>query len=166
MSKKNGDEKLAFFLAGVFGLLALCGMGYAGKEIWNSRPYEVPAGYKLVPIKAEAKKKPAQAEKLTYDLGEMFIKGPGTAAPGKATVVAKNVGAAPHELVILKTDKPAGSLGSGATAAETGKVGEIANVGAGQAKQTKVKLETGHYALICNVPGHYAAGMHADLNVK
>ena len=27
-------------------------------------------------------------------------------------------------------------------------------------------LKAGHYALICNLPGHYAAGQHADFTVR
>lgn len=27
-------------------------------------------------------------------------------------------------------------------------------------------LDKGHYALICNIPDHYAAGMFADLTVS
>ena len=26
--------------------------------------------------------------------------------------------------------------------------------------------KAGHYALICNLPGHYSAGQHADLTIK
>jgi uncharacterized cupredoxin-like copper-binding protein len=29
-----------------------------------------------------------------------------------------------------------------------------------------VKLKAGHYALICNLPGHYAAGQHIDFTVN
>lgn len=167
MKERSGDEKLAFFISAIFGLLALCGMSYAAREVWNSRPYKVPEGYKLVAIKGDKQQESkGKTEVLKYDLGEMFIKGPKAAVAGQADFKAKNVGAAPHELVVLKTDKPAGSLGSGATVPEPGKVGEVANIAAGQTKQAKIKLEKGHYALICNVPGHYAAGMHQDLEVK
>ena len=29
-----------------------------------------------------------------------------------------------------------------------------------------VTLAPGHYVVICNLPGHYASGMHADLTVR
>ncbi|MEA2312683.1 MAG: hypothetical protein QOE28_2651, partial [Solirubrobacteraceae bacterium] len=36
----------------------------------------------------------------------------------------------------------------------------------GAAKALTLNLKPGHYALICNLPGHYTAGMYADLTVK
>ena len=32
----------------------------------------------------------------------------------------------------------------------------------GTSKVMTVHLPVGHYALVCNLPGHYAAGMHQD----
>lgn len=167
MKKLSGDAKLAFFLSGVFALAGLFMFSWAFKIVWDDRPYKVPEGYKLVPVGGKEKKAAAgKAEVLKYDLGEMFIKGPKTAKAGEAEFAAKNVGAAPHELVVLKTPKPADSLGMGAEVPETGKVGESGVFNAGLTKDFKVKLDKGHYALICNVPGHYAAGMHQDLQVN
>jgi uncharacterized cupredoxin-like copper-binding protein len=36
----------------------------------------------------------------------------------------------------------------------------------GAAKTLALNLAPGHYALVCNLPGHYKAGMYADLTVK
>lgn len=167
MKKLSGNEKAAYGLSAVFMTLALIMMGWGFKIVWEERPYKVPEGYKLVAIEGEKKQgSKAKAEVLKYDLGEMFIKGPKTAKAGQAEFEAKNVGAAPHELVVLKTEKPADSLGSGGEVPEPGKVGDTGVFNAGVSKDLKLKLEKGHYALICNVPGHYAAGMHADLEVQ
>lgn len=167
MKKLSGNEKAAYGLSIIFASLAMVMMGWAFKIVWDDRPYKVPEGYKLVAIDGKEKKGgAAKAEVLKYDLGEMFIKGPKQAKAGEAEFAAKNVGAAPHELVVLKTPKPAGSLGMGAEVPEPGKVGESGVFNAGLSKDFKVKLEKGHYALICNVPGHYAAGMHQDLEVN
>lgn len=163
---KSTDDKLAFFLCAVFAVAGLVMFGWACKIVWDDRPYKVPEGYKLVPVDGKEKKSSAKAEVLKYELGEMFIKGPKEAKAGEADFQAKNVGAAPHELVVLKTPKPAGSLGMGAEVPEAGKVGESGVFNAGLTKDFKVKLDKGHYALICNVPGHYAAGMHQDLEVN
>ena len=62
--------------------------------------------------------------------------------------------------------KPAGSLLKGAEADEAGNVGEIGDLQPGQAKTLTLPLESGHYALICNLPGHYKAGQHADFTVR
>lgn len=37
---------------------------------------------------------------------------------------------------------------------------------AGASKTLTLKLDKGRYALICNIPGHYAAGMFADFTVS
>jgi uncharacterized cupredoxin-like copper-binding protein len=29
-----------------------------------------------------------------------------------------------------------------------------------------LSLKPGHYSLVCNLPGHYMAGMHADFTVR
>jgi uncharacterized cupredoxin-like copper-binding protein len=90
----------------------------------------------------------------------------GTVAAGKVTFTVRNTGAIKHEFVVLKTPKPAGSLLKGAEADEAGNVGEIGNVSPGTAKKLTLNLKPGHYALICNLAGHYKAGQHADLSVR
>jgi uncharacterized cupredoxin-like copper-binding protein len=83
------------------------------------------------------------------------------------TFNVKNDGNVPHEFVVLRTDKPAGSLLKGAEADETGNVGEIGHLApGGPAKSLTLNLKPGHYALICNLPGHYRAGQHVDFSVK
>jgi uncharacterized cupredoxin-like copper-binding protein len=44
-------------------------------------------------------------------------------------------------------------------------VGEVGDVPPGRTERLTVRLEPGHYSLICNFPGHYMGGMHADLRV-
>jgi uncharacterized cupredoxin-like copper-binding protein len=57
-------------------------------------------------------------------------------------------------------------LTQGSKAVETGNVGEIPNLPAGATKTLSLRLEPGHYAFICNLPGHYLAGQHADFTVR
>lgn len=45
------------------------------------------------------------------------------------------------------------------------KIGEVAELKPGADGQLKVKLVTGSYVLLCNIKGHYEAGMHAMLTV-
>ncbi len=86
---------------------------------------------------------------------------------GKATFIARNAGKFTHELVVLKTPRPAGKLPmKGIEAVETGKVGTIPNLPRGTTKSLTLTLKAGHYALICNIPGHYQAGQFADLTVR
>jgi uncharacterized cupredoxin-like copper-binding protein len=93
---------------------------------------------------------------------------PGTqgAPTGKVRFVVTNIGTFKHEFVVLKTNKPAGNLLKGNEADETGAVGEIGGVPPGQARTLNLTLNRGHYALICNLPGHYKTGQFADFYVR
>jgi uncharacterized cupredoxin-like copper-binding protein len=91
-----------------------------------------------------------------------------TAPAGRVTFDASNDGAIPHELVVLKTQTMAADLLKGSKVDEKGKVGELDQhaLGVKAAKTLTLDLKPGHYALICNLPGHYQGGMHADFTVK
>ncbi len=91
-----------------------------------------------------------------------------TAEAGTVTFTARNAGEVPHELVVISTDTPAGDfpVESGRAEVEGEEVGEVEGIAGGQSKPLEVELEPGHYALICNLPGHYEPGMYADFEVK
>jgi uncharacterized cupredoxin-like copper-binding protein len=87
-------------------------------------------------------------------------------AAGRVTFVVRNAGKIPHEFVVLKTKTPAAKLPvKGGKAVETGKVGAIRTFKAGVTKTLTLSLKRGHYALLCNLPGHYKAGQFADFTV-
>ena len=44
-------------------------------------------------------------------------------------------------------------------------VDEIEEIPAGSTENLTVDLTAGHYALICNLEGHYRMGMQADFDV-
>ena len=108
---------------------------------------------------------PAHASAVTLSEFNVAPK-PAAVASGAVTFNVSNAGKVEHEFVVLKTSKPASDLLKGGKADEAGNVGEIGSVKPGQTKALKLKLAAGHYALICNLPGHYAAGQYADLTVK
>jgi len=91
---------------------------------------------------------------------------PTTVGAGKVTFKVQNAGNVTHEFVVIRTNKPAGDLLKGDEADETGNVGEIGDVPSGETKSLSLFLKAGHYALICNLPGHYKAGQYGDLTVK
>jgi uncharacterized cupredoxin-like copper-binding protein len=110
---------------------------------------------------------PALAHKVNVSLKEFTINPSAVqAAAGKVTFKVHNAGTVTHEFVVLKTNKPAGDLLKGAEADETGNVGETGDLKAGTSKTLSLNLPPGHYALICNLPGHYKAGQHTDFTVK
>ena len=91
---------------------------------------------------------------------------PGPGSAGLVRFTVRNAGAINHEFVVLRTDKQAGSLLKGGEADERGNVGEIGDLPPGSAKTLALRLKAGHYALICDLPGHYAAGQHSDFTVR
>ena len=85
---------------------------------------------------------------------------------GKVVFEVTNNGSVVHEMVIVKTDTPASDLGdSSGEADETGAVGEVSDLPPGKSETLTVDLAPGHYALVCNLPGHYEGGMFADFEV-
>lgn len=89
-----------------------------------------------------------------------------SAKAGTVTFDVANDGKLPHELVVLKTDKSADSLGSGAEVPEPGNQGEVEDIEPGASKTLKLDLAAGHYVLICNISGHYSSGMRTDFTVS
>lgn len=93
-----------------------------------------------------------------------------SAPAGKVTFAVSNAGQIPHEFVVVATNKQAAELaeGTGSTggeASEKGKVDELGDLTPGTSKSLTVTLKPGHYVLLCNLPGHYAAGQHTDFTV-
>jgi uncharacterized cupredoxin-like copper-binding protein len=102
-------------------------------------------------------------------LGEMYIKLDVRSVPaGRTKFTVVNIGTVRHEMVVIRTDTPAGQLptNSAGEASEKGAVGEVSDLGAGREDTLTLNLKPGHYALICNLPGHYKAGMYTNFQVK
>jgi uncharacterized cupredoxin-like copper-binding protein len=116
---------------------------------------------------ATARPAPAPASRISVALREFSIN-PSSALgrAGGVTFAVRNAGAVTHEFVVIRTDKSAGALLKGTRADETGNVGETGELQPGEAKTIHLRLRPGHYALICNLPGHYQAGQHTDFTVR
>lgn len=86
---------------------------------------------------------------------------------GKVIFVARNAGEVAHNLVVLRTKLAPGKLPMvGSRAKEVGLQGKTPVFGAGKTRRLTLTLKRGRYVLICNVPGHYKAGMFAGLRVR
>lgn len=86
---------------------------------------------------------------------------------GKVTFVARNVGRLDHNLVVLRTKLAPGKLPVvGARAKEVGRVGKTPVFRPRQTRRLTLTLKAGKYVLICNVPGHYKAGMFVGFRVR
>jgi uncharacterized cupredoxin-like copper-binding protein len=89
------------------------------------------------------------------------------ATAGKVRVVLRNGGHMTHELLLLRTNRAPGSLHTKhGRVREAASVGEISETRAGRSATHTFKLKPGRYLMVCNVKGHYAAGMRGRLTVK
>jgi uncharacterized cupredoxin-like copper-binding protein len=103
---------------------------------------------------------------------------PATVPAGTVSFRARNAGSMTHELVILPLPTAGAgtrAIGAGGTVSERGSLGEASatcaagtgeGISAGATGWMTLHLAPGGYELICNRPGHYAAGMYAHLDVR
>jgi uncharacterized cupredoxin-like copper-binding protein len=97
------------------------------------------------------------------------------APAGEVSFLVSNADTVAHEFVVLKTDTSAGAFPIGSFEGEADRIDEdakgVTNVGEtgdmepGAVMMLTLKLAPGHYAVVCNLPGHYASGMHQDFFV-
>lgn len=88
---------------------------------------------------------------------------------GTVLFAVTNRGAALHEFVVLRTDTPADEMQADPEEVgkieEEGNIGEIDGVDPSRFSGLQLHLEPGNYLIICNEPGHFAAGMHLQITV-
>jgi uncharacterized cupredoxin-like copper-binding protein len=103
----------------------------------------------------------------------------GTVPAGSVSFVATNFGSMDHELVILPLDdnqsvgaRPIGADGqideggSLGEASASGRAGAGDGIRPGSSGWVTLTLAPGRYELVCNLPGHYGAGMYTELTVS
>ena len=123
---------------------------------------------------------PKDATAVTASLGEtdathMFIDLSQSYAPaGKVSFIITNDGKEDHELVALQTDTMAADFPIVTFDGEPNRFDEdakgLTNVGEtgdpamapGTSMMLTIDMAEGHYAVVCNLQGHYAMGMHQD----
>jgi uncharacterized cupredoxin-like copper-binding protein len=90
---------------------------------------------------------------------------------GRVTFIVKNDATGEnHELLILKVasadaELPYDAAKDRVTEAKVKKLGEISELKPGASKMVTLDLTPGTYKLICNIKGHYMAGMSALVTV-
>jgi uncharacterized cupredoxin-like copper-binding protein len=93
---------------------------------------------------------------------------PGTFSAGDITFAIQNDGPSAHEFVVIRSDDAPDAL-----PVENGVipedqidlVDEAEDIAPGTNTSLDVNLEAGSYILVCNLPAHYEAGMHAAFTV-
>ena len=115
---------------------------------------------------------------VTVSLGEtdphtMYIHMSQPYAPeGKVSFVVTNDGTETHEFVVLQSKTLAADFPVVSFEGEKNRINEdakgVTNVGEtgdmapGSSKVLTIDMKAGHYAVVCNLVGHYAMGMHQD----
>jgi uncharacterized cupredoxin-like copper-binding protein len=100
-------------------------------------------------------------------------------AAGTVSFLATNAGNIVHELVILPLVAPqtvgSRTIGDDARIDEGGSLGEASatcgagggdGIAPGSSGWVTVDLPAGTYEIVCNLPGHYGAGMYSQLVVR
>ena len=110
---------------------------------------------------------------MQIDLADFSIElSTDTVAAGDVTLAAENAGPTTHEFEVF-------SVPDGVDLAQIEIVDDVADVDsagivvidevedivAGTSAELNLTLEAGSYAIICNLPEHYAEGMHAAFTV-
>jgi len=93
-------------------------------------------------------------------------------AAGDVTFDLANRGTIPHEFIVVRTDKTAKELLADVDPATKRideellyVIGEQPEYDAGTTAELTLPLQAGHYVVMCNIEGHYQAGMYADLTI-
>ncbi len=156
-------------IASATALSALALTGCGGSSSSASTPAAATTTPATAPMATSAASAPmADMVEVTLGGAKRFslVTTAGTAPAGSVTFTARNNGSVVHEMVVVRTDVKAAAMPStGGKVSETGAVGETFDVAAGATKTLTLNLPKGHYALICNLPGHYDGGMHSDFVV-
>ena len=91
------------------------------------------------------------------------------APPGSVLFDVTNAGTMEHQLVIVRTSLAANALpvsGGAVDVANLEVVGEIGTLPRGDRDREAFLLQAGAHVLICNIPGHYEAGMRLGFTVR
>ena len=109
---------------------------------------------------------------LVVELDEYSLEPAKTSSkPGDVTFTARNFGAIAHQLVVLKTERPADRLPVKGGVVQIDRkdivqVGEVALINPKDDEPLSVRLRQGDFVLICNIAGHYDNGMRSPFRVR
>lgn len=98
-----------------------------------------------------------------------IIPAPTSAPAGTVEFMIRNGGTTIHEFEIFEspqTDIELPIVSNIADTADLTLVDEVEDIPPGATVRLAVPLSPGRYLLICNLPGHYAAGMHVEFQVE
>ena len=107
------------------------------------------------------------ANATLHDFGIELSKS--TFSAGPLTFSITNNGPSVHEFVIVRSDLDPASLpvlNGEVDESALNAVDEVEEIAVGSTPELSVNLQPGSYIVICNIVGHYQAGMHAGFTVE
>jgi len=125
---------------------------------------------KTVHTAASAPSKPA-AGSPTVQLSEYKVAvGASTYKPGKVDFTIANGGTVEHELLVFRTDQPPSAFPIDAEGdineEALNKISDGDNIAPGASQTRTIDLsQPGTYTFVCNLPGHFKAGMYQTITV-
>ncbi len=155
--------------------LASCAPPATGSMVPASSPGTVASGDLSPSSPAPAAASPETIDPCTSthvsaQLTEMAISLDVTSLPaGPVTFDITNAGTVDHEFVVIPTDIAVDQLPTKDGAVDEDQVPPLKRAGPIQPGTTttlSVDLPAGHHVIICNIPGHYLAGMRTELTVS
>ncbi len=155
----NGEHSPVRTVVGVLVLLLVLAITViVNLENRPAGALNVPKGYSVVHV----------------TLSDFAVHGPSSVARGNYEFVVVNDGTMPHELVMWSTKHAAAALPlrkDGDVNEDSDSLDSVLDSGSALAPgETRILYadltNAGHYALVCNLAGHYHLGMHADLSVR
>jgi len=109
---------------------------------------------------------------IEVSLSEFKVGVPATVAAGQVTLNIRNDGTVPHELLVFKSALPVSQYpraqgGIDEEGAGITNISDGDNLDPAGTQARTVDLSTpGTYVFVCNLPGHFAAGMYTTVVVK
>jgi len=124
-----------------------------------------------VPTASAASTSASPATGPAVSLTEWKVIVAGTIKSGKIDLAISNVGAIPHELLVFKSNRDPSAYPTDAAGnikeegAGVALVSDGDNIDPGGSQARTINLEPGKYLFVCNIPGHFKAGMFAVVTV-
>jgi len=112
------------------------------------------------------------ADGIAATLQDFWIELARSSAPaGRVAFDITNEGPSVHDFEVLRADAPADALEVDGAVVPTSAGGieivdEAEEIAPGAGTPLSVELEPGTYAIICNLPGHYEAGMFTSFEAR
>jgi uncharacterized repeat protein (TIGR01451 family) len=167
-NRRDGWTLLMFAVALGALMFSVIAVGFGLRAIDQSKHVQTTTA--AAPAAAPA---PPPVALTAVMLSDMKVTPSATVTPsGTYTVTITNSGKIPHELLVFHTDIAPANLpieadGKVAEDAPGFKVSDGDNLDPGASQSRVIDLsQPGTYLFVCNLPGHFMAGMHTVVTVK